>query len=175
MEDCWIFNVKDDQNARYRRKGIEIYRHRMLESFWGLREYNSDGRKAANIRSLKIDDKVVFYLIGEFGKQFLGTAKIASQFVTLEKNEIDKLSHEEFLDWNQGVYLNDIVSWNKTLPIERLRGKVTFVPSDTNYGSFFQGSIKGISRTDFGEIENEHQTMVNQLLEKGLIHSSSEG
>lgn len=173
--NCWIFNVKDDKNKQFRKKGIEIYRHRMSESFWGLREYTSDGRKAPNTASIEINDKVIFYLIGEYGKQFLGTALVASPFTTLEKNEIDKLSHEEFLDWNQGVHLKDIVVWKKTLPIERLRGKVAFVPDDTNFGTFFQGSVKQISESDFATVESEHQVLVRYLLEKGLIHSVGEG
>ena len=124
MVDYWIFNVKDDKNDKYRRNGKEIYNHRMQEKFWGVQEHNSDGRNAANVCSLKIDDKVVYYLIGETGKQFLGTAVLASSFKTLEKDEIKKLTHGEYVDWNQGVHLKDVQKWNKTLPIERLRGKV---------------------------------------------------
>lgn len=97
MVDYWIFNVKDDKNKKYRRSGREIYNHRMLEGFWGIQEYTSDGRKAANVSSLKIGDKVVFYLIGESGKQFLGTATLDSSFKTLEKDEVEKLSHKNTL------------------------------------------------------------------------------
>ncbi len=140
LVDFLIFNVKDDQNKKYHRKGIEIYNHRILEGFWGLREYTSDGRKVANISSLKENDGIVFYLIGEFGKRFLGTAALASVFVTLCKDEIDRLSHEQYIDLNHGVYLKNITRMNKTLPIERLRGKVSFVPVDENYGHYFKGA-----------------------------------
>ena len=175
MVDYWIFNVKDDKNEKYRNNGREIYNHRMLEGFWGIQEYNSDGRKAANVNSLKLGDKVVYYLIGESGKQFLGTAVLASSFKILEKDEVKKLSHEEYLDWNQGVHLTDIKIWNKTLPIERLRGKASFVPVEGNYGSFLQGSIKKILKPDFEAIESEHDLLIEYLLQKGLIHSKSEG
>ena len=112
MVDFWIFNVKDDQNEKYRKKGIEIYNHRMLDGFWGLREYTSDGRKAANVSSFKENDGIVFYLIGELGKRFLETAALASAFVTLGKDEIDGLSHEQYIDWNRGVFLKNKTRWN---------------------------------------------------------------
>jgi hypothetical protein len=73
-----IFNVKDDRNEKYSKKGIEIYEHRMHESFWGLRETTSDGRKAANIANLSEGDNVVFYLMGKEGRRFLGTCQLAS-------------------------------------------------------------------------------------------------
>lgn len=159
MSNYWIFNVKDDQNEKYQKKGIAIYNHRMHENFWGLREYISNGRKAANIDSLKDGDNVVFYLIGNEGHRFLGTCILASSFKNLTKEEIAKLTHEEYLDWNQGVFLRDVDQWNKTLPIERLRGKVPFVPVDQNYGSYFQGSVKRISKLDYDTIVQEHEIM----------------
>jgi hypothetical protein len=78
----------------------------------------------------------------------LGTSQIASGFRDLRNDEIAKLTHEDYLDWNQGVSLKNIVIWSKTLPIERLRGKVSFVPEDQNFGSFLQGSVKRISNPD---------------------------
>ena len=71
--------------------------------------------------------------------------------------------------------MKDIKKWNKTLPIERLRGKVSFVPAEGNYGTFLQGSIKKILTSDFEAIENEHNLLIEYLLQKGLIQSRNEG
>jgi len=67
--------------------------------------------------------------------------------------------------WNHGVDLKNIAIWNTTLPIDRLRGKVSFVPDDQNYGSFLQGSVKRISRSNYQTIIVEHGKMDRKTLQ----------
>jgi len=107
MENYWIFKVADDENEKYRRKGIEIYKHRMPECFWGLKEFTKTGRRAPNVAHLKA---------------------------------------------------GDFDMWAKPLPIERLRGKVHFVPKNENYGSYLQGSVTKIHyKRDFDTVVREHE------------------
>lgn len=161
VTNYWIFNVKDDKNDRYHKKGIEIYRHRMKECFWGLRESTENGRIAANIGSLKRGDCVVFYLVGTEGHRFLGTCILDSGFEKLDQERSKIITHPEYLDWEQGVLLKDIDEWAKSLPIERLRGKVPFVPIEGNYGAYFQGSIKRIKHSgDYDTIIREHKLIL---------------
>jgi hypothetical protein len=153
----WIFNVKKDENRKYSRKGIEIYNHRMCKDhFWGIKEFTKSGRRTPNVTYLKREDNVLFYLVGEEGHCFLGTCVLDSSFRQLTNEEVKQLTHEEFLDWNQGVFLKDIEKWQKPLPIESLRGKVSFVPISQHYGSYLQGSIKKISEFNYNTIIHEH-------------------
>ena len=84
-----------------------------------------------------------------------------SGFEKLECERSKKITHPEYLDWEQGVSLKDVDEWAKSLPIERLRGKVRFVPSEDNYGSYFQGSVKRIKYSgDYDTILREHKLML---------------
>ncbi len=148
MTNCWIFKVKDDTDGKYTRKGFDIYKHRMRDSAWGLRKYDKNGRRMPNIDKLKRGDKVLFYLGGKDGHCFLGTCSLDSAF----QNLMEIAVHEEYLDWKQGVILSNIRQWTAFLPIERLRGKVRFVPVGENYGSYIQGSITRISPEDYDTV-----------------------
>jgi hypothetical protein len=154
----WIFKVTDDENEQYRQKGISIYTHRMKESFWGIKGTKENGSKASNVDYLKKGDIVIFYLVGKGGQCFLGTAHLASGFRALTAAESAKITHKEFLDWEQGVLLEkeSISVWPKPLPIEKLRGKVHFVPVGKNYGSYLQGAITRIQQWEYDAIINIH-------------------
>jgi hypothetical protein len=157
MTKYWIFNVRDDRNDQFSRKGIEIYEHNMKDGFWGLRGTVKDGKKAANVSRLRKGDKVVFYLVGSGGQCFLGTCVIDSAFRSLTLKEISVIVHKEYLDWNQGVFISDIDQWKNPLPIKQLRGKISVVPKGKNYGSYLQGSVKSISKQDYITIISEHE------------------
>lgn len=151
--------MKDDATNKYSRKGIEIYNHRMIDRFWGIREFTSDGKRTANATKLMTGDKVLFYLAGKDGHCFLGTCVLASGFRRLGEDEAKKRTHEEYLDWNQGVdfIVKDGDKWEKPLPIECLRGKVSFVPIRGGYGHYLQGSITKIEPDDYDNIIREHE------------------
>jgi len=38
LTNYWIFKVKDDSNEKYALDGIVIYRHRMEDKAWGIKE-----------------------------------------------------------------------------------------------------------------------------------------
>lgn len=160
MPQYWIFNVKDDENGEYSRTGTEIYSHRMQDCFWGLREFTESRRRTANVAALNEGDVVLFYLVGKDGHCFLGTCILASGFTKLRRELIDSLTHKKFLDLDEGVHLKkeSIEKWTNPLSIERLRGKVSFLPIGENYGSYLQGSVKSMRKQDFGTIMCEHQT-----------------
>ncbi len=160
MVNYWIFKVTDDENEQFSKKGISIYSHRMGESFWGIKGTKENGSRAANVDYLRKGDAVVFYLVGEGGRCFLGTAILASGFRPLTASESAKITHKEYLDWEQGTWLEkeSVDVWAKPLPIERLRGKVHFVPVGKNYGSYLQGAITRIEQREYDAIIKEHGT-----------------
>ena len=162
MANYWIFKVTDAKNEKYSKEGIQIYNHRMSEFFWGIKEFTKNGRKAANIDHLRKGDAALFYLVGTRGHCFLGTCKLNSGFIRPKPGELEKITHEEYLDWKEGVFLDKdtIHVWAKPLPIERLRGKVHFVPNGENYGSYLQGSVTRIrNQQDYYAVVHEHELM----------------
>lgn len=159
MLHYWIFNVRDDESGEYSRTGTEIYNHRMQDCFWGLHEFTGSGRRTANVAALNRGDVVLFYLVGKDGHCFLGTCVLASGFTKLKRERADNLTHKKFLDWDEGVHLkrDSIEKWTNPLSIERLQGKVSFLPLGENYGSYLQGSVKSIRKQDFDTVVNEYQ------------------
>lgn len=152
LPNYWIFKVKDDSDGKHSRTGIEIYKHRMHESVWGIREHTENGKKTANVDNLRKGDRVLFYLCGAEGHCFPGTGVLESGF----RNLIEIIVHEEYLDWKEGVSLKNANVWVEPLQIERLRGKVHFVPVGENYGSYIQGSITRVSEKDYNTVLHEH-------------------
>ncbi|MGA3191893.1 MAG: hypothetical protein ABSD73_05190 [Candidatus Bathyarchaeia archaeon] len=128
--------------------------------FWGLKEFTEEGKKARNVAHLGAGDFVLYYLVGEYC--FLGECILSSGFRSLTPEESKKITHPEFLDWEQGVFLNkkSIDVWNKALPMKSLVGKVHFVPIGKNFGSYIQGSITRIKhKQDFDTVVHEHELM----------------
>ena len=152
MSNYWILKVKDDSNKKFTRTGLEIFKHRMNEKVWGIRERTKNGRKTANISHLEKGDKVLFYYCGNGGYSFLGTGVLEAGFSKL----IELVFHEEYLDWKEGVSLKTVDPWATRLPIETLRGKVHFVPTGENFGSYIQGSITRITKEDYETVIHEH-------------------
>ena len=159
MNNCWIFKVKNDSNEKYSRTGLEIFQHRMPENFWGLKEHTETGRKTPNVADLKKWDCVLFYLVGKYC--FLGTRVLESSFRSnLTPEELKPITHPEYLDWETGVFLDEssFDDWSsKSLPIERIKGKVDFAPRTKNWGQHLRGSVTRITEKDFQIVIREYE------------------
>ena len=156
----WIFKVQTEEGGLYRRRGFDLFVHRVKEGFWGLRKYNEKGHLEANIENLKKSDCVVFYLVGAGGGRFIGNCVLDSDFERLDPERAKLIVHSDYLDCETGVFLKDVERWAKPLPLENLRGKNSFVAGGGKFGSHFQGSIKKIKRKEFDTIIREHELMV---------------
>ncbi len=119
----------------------------MSDKSWGIKERIKNGRLAPNVIHLEIGDEVIFYLCGEEGHCFIGTAQLKTGYPFVEL-----VVHEEHLDWKYGVKLANIQLWRQHVPIETFRGVVSFVPEGKNYGSYIQGAITRMSDTEFNAI-----------------------
>jgi hypothetical protein len=160
LANYWIFKVKEETGGIYRIPGIDLYRHRMQDGFWGIREHTPDGRQEAHLEELKKDDCVLFYLVGAKGNSFLGTATLDSDYTKLDDEAAKEIFHSDFLDNYQGVFLRDIDKWGKPLPMEAFRGKDSFVPGGGKVGAFFKGYIKKIKhKEEFDMVIREHELL----------------
>ena len=160
MTNYWIFKVQEEVGGLYRRTGMDIFIHRIKECFWGIREYDKSGKLNSKVALPKEGDFVLFYLVGkEEGGSFVGTAVLDSGYVRLDDEQAKRVVHGEFVDCDQGFLLRQTEKWAKPLPVENLRGKGGFT-STGNFGSFFQGNIKRIKRSqDYETIVEEHELM----------------
>jgi hypothetical protein len=157
----WIFKVKDEENAKYRRRGIDIFQHRISECFWSFPQFTETGKPTPHIMDLKTGDSVLFYLVNPLGSKFIGNCVLDSDYTTLDEETTKKLLHTEYIDHNQGVFLKNIDRWNKPLPVDQLKGKGSFVRGSGTFASFFKGSIKKIdSRKEYEAVISEHNLTV---------------
>jgi hypothetical protein len=157
----WIFKVRDEENAKYRRRGIDIFQHRISERFWGLPQYAETGKGTPHVMDLKTGDHILFYLVTPDGSRFLGNCILDSNYTTLDEEASKKLFHLEYIDHNQGVFLKNIDKWNKPVPVEQLKGKGSFVRGTGTFASFFQGNIKKMeSRKEYEAVISEHNLTV---------------
>jgi len=143
MDRYWIFTVVDRRIGKEKKKGIEIYRQRMSDSFWGIEE------KAQNRMWIREGDHVVFYLGRSDGKKFLGTCTLASNYCELNENERRRLHHGPFFQSTHGVKLKGIDVWEKQIPIDSLVQKLGFISNKTYWQSHLQGSIREIFESDY--------------------------
>jgi hypothetical protein len=149
-----MFKIQDHFRVNRFLTGKQVFYHRMDDKAWSLNEFQENGRMTANTKHLDKEDKVVFYLCGDDeGHCLLGDAVLDSKFGVSLKS----VFHEEYMDLLKGVKLKKVNPWKKEMPIEKLRGKVRFVPVGKNYGSYIQGSITSISKDDYQTIMRMHE------------------
>jgi len=141
----WIFKVKEHTDVKH------IFEQKKGEKEWGLEEFKDGGkRRTANIKHLNKGDKVVFYLCGDEGYCIVGNAVVGTSYGIL-KSVVNKK-----VNLRKGIKFQMVNPWAKKLPIERLRGKVHFVPVGENFGSYIQGSVTSLSKDDYETIMQEH-------------------
>ena len=142
----WIFVVKDNKKGTEKKEGIEIYRQRMTDAFWGI------GEKSSNRDYLEPGGLVVFYLAGRKGHAFIGTCTLASSYYELGKEERKRLLHGPFFQSDHGVRLAEIDVWKTPVSIHPLIKRLPLIKDPKIWGTYLQGSIRRISETDFNII-----------------------
>lgn len=118
----WIFLIK----------GNEVdFQKRISEGKWPIAE------KTGNKNKIQKDDQVIFYLGGEGQKKFMGTCSLASEIIRNDDNFFVELKQVDI--WKTPLFVPDIID------------SLDFIPNK-NWGSFFQGRIVWITKTDFDKI-----------------------
>jgi len=119
----WIFVVKSSTD----------FTKRLEQRKWPI--YN----RTTNRNRLRAGDNVIFYLAGEDGKKFLGTARLGSGLKKAE--QIDYL-----------VDLDDIEIWEKHVKIHDVIEELEFIVYKRNWGVHFQGGVIRLSDKDYTTI-----------------------
>lgn len=151
MVHFWIFTVIDQRIGQEEKKGIEIYKKRMSDAFWGLSE------RTPNHKWLKEDDYVIFYLGRSEGKKFLGTSVLSSGYYELDEKEKKKLHHGPFFQSNHGVKLKNIEVWDEPINIHSVAKRLKFIRNKQIWWTYLQGGIREISEDDYNVIVSEHE------------------
>jgi hypothetical protein len=165
MNNYWIFKVNDQLVDGEPIIGIEVYNKRMKDNFWGLPE---DTR---NLSHLQIGDKIIFYLAGDGGQKFLGTASLGSTLHILTAEEGKRLWHNKFFQAKQGVMLKQVDVWPTAISILPMikTGMLSFIKNKENWGAYLQGSIQPISPQDYNKIiepksDNEEKEQTSNVI-----------
>lgn len=167
MPNHWLFTVKDAKIGTMKKKGIEIYRQRMADRFWGL------GERVSNRYYLEPGDKVVFYLAGIDGHKLLGTCILDSGYYALSEEDKQNLWHGPFFRSAHGVWLKEVRAWKSPKSIHSLIRKLQFIEDPFVWGTYLQGSIRRISDDDYNTIVQPEE-LEAQALEDILEQSDME-
>jgi predicted RNA-binding protein len=105
------------------------------------------GKKTINRYKLSKGDKVLFYLAGEEGKKFLGSAELTSNLIS------DKLTLNDY------VKVKDIDFWTNFIPIKGMVDDLSFIKNKAHWGLHFQGGIISIPELDYKLIVTNSKCM----------------
>jgi len=117
----WMFTINDID---------EVFSKRMKKKEWPL--FNRTPMR----KSIRADDRVVFYKAGEDGQRFLGKARLSSDPIKLG-------------DFLYKVKLSDIDLWKNGAKISNLLESLELIPNPTNWSSYLQGGVKKLTDGDF--------------------------
>ena len=98
------------------------------------------GRNTVNRFKILKGDQILFYLAGDGGKKFTGSAALSSNLIIDECNQ------------NEYVQLENIYFWKKPLPIRELIKELTFIKNKEHWGLNFQGGLIRITESDYSLI-----------------------
>ena len=128
----WIFVIKDDEN---------VFKKRIKHKKWPI-HLGTNFQK-----SLKIEDKIVFYQAGKDGQKFLGTATVRSEV----KPNRDKIDY--YID------IDNINVWKKQPSIRDIISKLSFILNKNHWGVYFQGGVVKMDEESYSVILMEAEKL----------------
>jgi hypothetical protein len=144
----WIFTVAPYKSGSEYYSARQIYERRMEDRFWGL------GARTAHRKNVREGDQVVFY-VGRPDCAFGGTARLASDSVTLTAEQQSDLSHSSvFFTAEYGVFLDAVEIWGLMHPMPVLAPSLKFIKNPGQWGVYLQGGIRQVTEADYAAIVN---------------------
>ena len=139
----WIFIVTGHKINGEDHTPEDILTTRFCDGFWGL------GEQTPNRRHLKEGDRVVFYM-GNPRKEFVGSAKLASDSFQLTASQQKEFGHDsEFYTSEYGVYLDSQEEWTRPIPPQAIVDQLDFIENKEYWFSYFQGGVRKLNEHDF--------------------------
>ncbi|MCW4005566.1 MAG: EVE domain-containing protein [Candidatus Bathyarchaeota archaeon] len=158
MSNYWIFKVTSETGGLFGRTAQELFDHRTKEEFWPIRELSEDGKRENKIDLLRKGDKAVFYAVGKNSGRFVGTCVLASDYTRLTEEQAAQVVHKEYIDSEQGVFIEKVDRWAKPLPADYLRRKEILAQKGTAISVRFRGYIKKLKRPEeYYALLQEHE------------------
>ena len=149
----WIFICTCHDPIDEYIKSSDIYQKRMVDRFWGL------GERTAHRKSLRKNDKVVFY-VGYPETIFAGCALLSSSaFRTNEEQKFRFCHGIGFYQADYGVFLDEIEIWQKPVLAGKIAEELDFIKKPEFWGTYFQGGIRIITQHDFETIIQKNKSI----------------
>lgn len=140
LKRYWIFILKEASG-----RSLEEFRTRIGQRHWGL--YKS----TKNRKIIQDGDAVVFYLAGEGGQKFLGTAAVEREpFIITPRLKAKSPSLSGF---DYAIRLSNIELYKTPVRIREVLPRLEFIRNKQYYGVYLQGGVKQIGESDFAVLE----------------------
>ena len=142
----WIFICTSHDTIDGYIESSEIYRQRMIDKFWGL------GERTAHRKSLRKNDKVIFY-VGNPSAIFAGcTVLNSSAFLRTAEHDLKYGHRKEIFHSAYAVFLDEVEIWKKPIFVPNIANELDFIKKPKIWGTYLQGGIREISLHDFNTI-----------------------
>jgi len=139
----WMFTVHDSEHNN-------LFKKRIVEKKWPI------FKRTPNRKSLREDDRIVFYKAGKDGQIFLGEAKLASEAI-----KIDLLLYR--------VKLKDIKIWKKNPNIRNLVNQLHIIRDPDLWSNYIQGGTRELTDHDFELILSKSDLTNSKMKEKSKM------
>lgn len=146
MTKYFIFVIKDHIEGKKIIPASEVLFNRVKYGFWSLSSKNPC------FKSIKLGDKVIFYLAGKEGGKFGGFCTLASEAYPISEVEkkIAKGRPSSLMDYV--VDLKEIKVWENPVELSEVASKLSFIKDLNKAKMYFRGGIRAITKEDFNEI-----------------------
>lgn len=144
----YLLLVKDhrDQEGRLI-KAREVFENRVQYRFWSF------NKRAGNLKKLKCDDLVLFY-VAEKGGLIVGKGALASDPYPISNIEYKLALGLPSKNFDYIVDLKNIEVWPVPVEFKRVYEKLSFIKDKSKPYVYLQGSIKRLSEEDYNFICN---------------------
>jgi len=140
--------VKDHREGGRPVAARDVFMNRVKYRFWSFSKH------AANLKKIRIGDRVVLYVGGPKGGYFAGNATIASNPYPMSKIERDLTMGTPSKSFDYIVDLMDVEVWEKPVSFKDVCERLALIKDKTMPGAYLQGSVKKLSEEEFNMLRN---------------------
>ena len=122
----WMFTINAEERE---------FERRIKDKQWAIY------KRTPSRRSLRENDRIVFYKAGKDGQVFLGTARLTSY-----ARKVNVITYK--------VGLKNIKIWKKGAHIRKLADKLEIIKNPALWSNYIQGGVRRLSDKDYDLIKS---------------------
>jgi predicted RNA-binding protein len=140
--------VKDHRESGRPVAAQDGFMNRIKYRFWSF------NKRAANLKRIRIGDRVVLYVAGARGGLFAGSATIASNPYPMSKIERDLTMGSPSKSFDYIVDLMDVEVWQNPVKFKEVYHGLTLIKNKNNPAVYLQGSVRKLNQEEFNMLRN---------------------